>query len=1050
MRENIVRFFASRHLLVNIVTVVIIAGGVIFWQNTQKEELPNYDLNRVMINVSYPGASPVEVEYFVTRPIEDELRGVDGIYRVTSTSSSGISSIIIEIDEKISSMESVTSEIRNTVMGVDLPDEVKDLPRIRQFRTSQKAIIDIGLYMEGERMLDDVSRRTLQESMLTIENRLMKLPHINSIDRRGYLKREFRIEADPKKMVGNALSFTEVMNAIKDSHIRRPAGDLENRFSERVIVRSELDTPEKLMNLTVRGTFEGQAITLRNVARVDDSFERAKEIFKVNGHEGIFLRVRKNGSYGILDAIDALRKEVAAIQKSSKDSNLRIVHMDDGSRDVRNRLSIVSYNGAIGFVLIILVLLAFLNAGSAFWVALGIPLSLSFAMIIASIMGYSINNITLAGVIIVLGMVVDDAIIVAENIFRLRREGMPVNEAAVKGTAFVLLPITASIITSCIAFMPLLGFEGRFGDMNAPIPVIVSLVLIGSLIESIFILPAHISMPVPDWLRNIYSFGIFNRLRKKERNPGKMGERHWFDPLEDTFETHLARFLRFRLPVLAAFLILPVTALILFTGDMKFVMFPREEVAELLIHAEAESGTRKEETEKLGRKVEDILEKHRGKHIVAYRTAVAKSRWGSAAEEHRIMWRVELIPLDQRGIPLKELKSIWKKKMSKVAGLKKFRLKEWRFGQEGGSPIEIAVQDNNDTRRRKAVDSLTRALNNHSDLHNVEVNRPVTLVEHHIRIDDSNAAILGINPSRAGQILRSIVDGTILYELIEDDTEIDVRLTAPPSSRRDISSVLSIPVSNKGDYLVPLGELVNATKIKAPNSINRQDFMRTTTVYADIQAGSGQSPLSVAEYLEANVFPKIESESPTTVISFEGEVKDTRESSGNFRMAVIMVLVLIFSILAILFGSLVKPLIIMSAIPFAIAGIIIAFRLHGINYFGFYGAIGALGLSGVVINDAIVMVVRLQEFSRESGNVTPELVAAAAKTRLRAVLMTTLTTVAGLFPTAYGIAGYDSMLSEMMLAMAWGLIFATFITLILIPVIYSYVAGMTLSKRKSI
>ncbi|MCA9398755.1 MAG: efflux RND transporter permease subunit, partial [Candidatus Omnitrophica bacterium] len=297
-----------------------------------------------------------------------------------------------------------------------------------------------------------------------------------------------------------------------------------------------------------------------------------------------------------------------------------------------------------------------------------------------------------------------------------------------------------------------------------------------------------------------------------------------------------------------------------------------------------------------------------------------------------------------------------------------------------------------------------------------------------------------INPADITATFRAALEGSVLYEFPEGDEEVDVRLTVKDESKKDLKNILSIPVENQRNYLVPLGDLVKVQDTETPNSISRREGKRITTVFADMDPKfKGKiTPLKIAEDMEQNVFPKVLKSQPSTVLSFTGEVFDSREAQKGLVNASIMVGFLIFAILAILYDSLIKPIIIMLSIPFGMVGVVLAFWLHGKVLFGFFAAIGALGLAGVVINDSIIMLSKLDgEFSSDDENFDGQ-IADIAKTRLRAVILTTLTTVAGVLPTAYGVAGYDAMLAEMMLALAWGLVFGTLITLILIPCLYSF------------
>src|SRR6056297_1878661 len=447
--KKIISYFAGKHLFANFFFLAVLIGGVVFWGLIQKEELPDMTLDFVRISVAYPGASAGEVEHFVTWPIEQELRSVNGLEEIRSTSSEGVCSIMVDLEKDTGDRATIITDIRNAVLSVNLPDEIRDTPDIREFKSSRKAIIDIAMYLDDVEFLKDADRKKLQKYVHSLENRLLGLEEINSISKTGYLKEELQVMLDPVKLARNRLPVGTVASTIRDASTRRPAGTLENIDKERIIVDGEINSVRQMAALPVQGNFEGNIIRINRVADVRDTFEKNTSILKVNGREAVIMRVVKNSSYGILTAVDAVREEVSAFtQNVLTDSGIRAVILDDESAEVRNRISIIGSNGLIGFIFIISMLFIFLNFRTGFWVAMGIPFTFGFTLIVAGTMGYSINNMTLAAVIIVMGMIVDDAIIVAENIMRLVHEGKPVNEAIVEGTAYVMLPITASVLTT--------------------------------------------------------------------------------------------------------------------------------------------------------------------------------------------------------------------------------------------------------------------------------------------------------------------------------------------------------------------------------------------------------------------------------------------------------------------------------------------------------------------------------------------------------------------------------------------------------------------------
>lgn len=1031
MLERLIRYFSHKHLLMNFVFLGVFIGGFFAWHHTSKEELPDITFDRMNISVAYPGASAEDVEYFVTKPIEDAVSGVDGVYSLYSTSSAGFSSVSVELDAHYGDKDEAFLELRNEVSDVRLPSDIYDDPSIRIFKTSKKAIIDVAIIDKSVHLLDIDSRHRLQEYALSLENQLLNLPAVNSVNRSGYLQEEIQIKANPQKLLEYEIPFNTVMQEIKNNNVRQPAGIIESLNEPKVTLSSELDSVDKLNDLAIQGGFEGRLVKLSEVADVKSTYEKNISIIKINGHEGILLRVVKNSSYGILDAIDAVNKGVYEFKKNNLNGNeIDVFTLDDESIDIRNRLSLIGINGLIGFVMIVAILFIFLNKRSGLWVAMGIPFTFCFTMICASMLGYSINNITLASVIIVMGMIVDDAIVVAENITRHFHNGEELSIAVVKGCNEVVKPIIACIITTCAAFVPLFFFGGHGGKFIINIPPIIFLMLGASLLEAVFVLPGHMNLELPRLLRRVF------HIPAKEK---ESGYGHWFDRVEDKYSQILQFILKHKLYVLIAFLILFIVSGLIVKTKMKYVMFPNEETRDLVLSGSISKASKRLDTAEKTKEIENIIAQYLGKEVVGFRTAIARSRRGSAVEEFRFRTLIEILPKKKRKKSADQLIKEFKEKFDKLNGFEKLIFQKSRWGHGSPTPIEVMIQNNNDKERDKVTQLLAKAMEDYKELDSIEVEEGIKVTEYMIRIDQQKAKRLSINPKNIAETFRAALQGLVLYDFSDSDEDIDVRFTVNDETKTSLDKILDLTVENKGDYLVPLRDVVIVDEVTSANSIVREAKKRLTRIDAGIVKGSKLSPLDIAVYLEDNVFPDIIKESPGTLISFGGEVKNTRESKGELRNSVFLVLFLIFIILAVLFNSLTKPLIIMLAIPFGLIGVILAFWLHGKLLFGFYAAIGALGLAGVVVNDSIIMLTKLErecDFSKNLIDFNKQ-VAEVAKTRLRAVFLTTITTVAGVLPTAYGWAGYDAMLAEMMLALAWGLMFATLITLILIPCIYS-------------
>ncbi len=1030
MLEKFINYFVERHLLTNLIFVVVVVAGLVSWQGMKKEEMPDVTFDRVSISASYPGATAEEVEYFVTRELEKAVRGIDGVYRVTSTAAQGSTSVSVELEKDYPDKDEAISEIRSAVQDVKLPDDIRDDPTVRVFKTSKMAIIDIALYNNEVHLLDTPQRQELQALAVALEDQLLGLPEVNSVNRSGYFQEEIQIDVDPQKLVRYRIPLSRVIAEVTNGNARQPAGNIEAKNEPKVTIDAQLDTVPKLEKLFVQASFEGQAVSLSDIARVRRGYDSNNSIIKVNGHEAVILNVVKNSSSGILEALDAVVGAVARFRAGplKEDPRTKVVTLDDESIDVRNRLAIIAGNGTLGFVLILLMLFLFLSKRAGLWVAMGIPFTICFTLAAGKLAGFTINNITLAAVIIVMGMVVDDAIVVAENIARLKAAGEGPREAVVRGTAQVFLPVLASIVTTCVAFVPLYFFSGRFGALNSFIPPVIFLMLGASLFESLVILPGHMYLELPP-LR------FFARMPAAVAN----GKAHWFNRFEELYGLFLKeKVLPRKNVILLSFLALLVVTGTLMVFTMKFVMFPNEETREITLSAEAGPEADRYEAAEFARQVEAVMAPYIGKEVVGFRTGIARSRRGGAVEENKFRVLVEIVPKEKRRLSADQLIALWKPKIDAIKDLKKVVVQKSRWGQGSGSAVSVLVQENDDAAREGAANRLAELMKGHPALINVEIERPLQIPEYKIDLQREKVKRLSINPADIASTFRASLEGRVLYELPKGTEEVDVRLSVIEEAKTDIEKILDIPVENKGEYLVPLRDVVIVTPTQTPNSIEREEGKRTTKVFADLKPRSGHTPLDIAADLERDVFPRVLAASPTTHLSFAGEIQDTRESQGDFRNAIILTLLLIFVILAVLFDSFTRPLVIMLAIPFGLVGVVLAFLLHGKVLFGFFAAIGALGLAGVVINDSIIMLSKLDsEFKAGRIADVNGQIAAVAQTRLRAVILTTVTTVAGVLPTAYGFFGYDSMLAEMMLALAWGLVFGTTITLVLVPCLYA-------------
>jgi len=1099
--KKFIEYFSDKHIFTNFIVIAVFVGAVIFWNKTGKEEMPNITLDFVSVSVSYPGATADEVEYFVTKELEDALTGIDGIEEIESTSSQGSCRLRINLTPNNKNRKNVVDDIKDAVSNVKLPDEIEDDPNVWEFKSTKMPIIDLMMVYDDVDIMNHEQRTILQSYVDTLEDKILRQPFVSEVNISGYLENYIEIQLIPEKLAYYNISISQIISAIKKNNLKQPLGTMDDKNATKIKLDAELNEIDTIKNIIVQSSFEGYNIRLKDLANVVQTFEKPESYLKINGSEAIRINVVKTSDIGIIQAIDRLKIITDEFSKTAlKESPVKLIPMDDESVDIRNRLFLITMNGLVGFIFIIIVLFFFLNAKSALWVAMGIPFTFGFTMILASLLGHTINNITLAAIIIVMGMVVDDAIVVAENVSRLMSEGVKPKEAVIRGTAFVLLPITASIVTTCVAFVPLFFWEGRFGLMVKYIPPIIFLMLGGSLFEAIFILPSHLRYNFPRWVRVIFTLGLLpviekhyninNKKTQSKNDDNQMPDKvHWFMKVEDFYGEILKKLLKFKWIIfIIAFLII-LYSIFIFIFKMKYTMFPREETTQISITGEAPFGTLKEDVEKLIRPVEDIFLPYLNKEVIGFRVGIGQSRWGGRTRENVFNMRIEILPKDKRKKSANQLIEEWQKEIDKIKGFTSLKIIKSRFGHSSGSAIDILVKENDDETRFKIADEIKDYLIRYPAIINSEVESQFNDPEYSIKPDRDLINRLNISTDTIATSLRTVLEGNNVYDISKAGKDLEVIVTVPPKIKSNIDAILNMPIENQANYLVPLNKIVKVTKHISPNTITRLDGKRTIHVYADmkdlksktkqpennnqnnqdeknnwknknendkkpekidkLKLSEKMTILEIAKHLEENLFPEIYKKYPTAQLEFYGEIKESRESTYDFLIAFLLAAVLIYVILALTLNSLTKPIIIILSIPFGLAGIIITLQLHGMLIFGFFSIIGALGLTGVVVNDSIVLLVKLEdEYSKRIKNNKPNIIVAdITKTRLRAVLLTTLTTVAGLLPTAYGVCGYDSMLAEMMLTLAWGLIFGTIVTLILVPSIYCSIKELRMKLR---
>ena len=621
--KSIFRFFAERNTLAYLLTVMLIFLGLNTLTFVKRDSFPNVDFGEVHIYTTYPGASPEDVELNVTNKIEEELESVTEIDHTASVSMENVSVVRVVLDPDAGDQENVKTEIREAVGRVtDLPEEVTESPYVTEIDTTHIPVIEVGLS-------GDVSYRELREHAKLFEKKLKALPGVAWVERFGYRAREIQVEVSPEAMYEYQISMREIISAIQARNIRITAGSFESFTSEKnIMTLAQFRDPLEVGDVVVRSTFEGPLVKVKDLAIVKDDFEDERVLSRVSGERAISFMVHKTESADVIRTADEVKKLVEK-EKEHLPDNVRIFSSTDFSHYVRSRLKVVLLNALIGLGFVLLLLSAFLNIRVAFWVALGIPVALLGTIFLMPLAGTFLESISLSAMIMVIGIVVDDAIIVAENICRRRELGASPVDAAVEGLDEVFRPVLTTVLTTFLAFAPMFFMAGILGKFVYVIPLVISLALFISMAEVIVALPAHL---VP---------GI-------SRRTGEMIGRGWFSFFRNRYGRVVLRFLRYRYVLVLLFLVLLGAAGWYAKTYMKFVLFTSKMAEQFYIIVELPTGTTLQATSEKVAEIEEVVAALPPDELVAFHTRVGTNPFLGAESENYAFLSIDLTAFNQR------------------------------------------------------------------------------------------------------------------------------------------------------------------------------------------------------------------------------------------------------------------------------------------------------------------------------------------------------------------------------------------------------------------
>lgn len=1011
----LISWFVDRPLVVTMIMVVVFTMGFLTIADMRYEYNPKVDMGVVNITTIKAGAGPEEIELAITLPLEEELLEVEGIDKLYSNSMENLSVITINLDLDAAQKQEIMRDIQQAVdrAVARLPADLLEKPLIEELSTLVTPVMEV--HVTG-----DVPEALLRDVARNVADGLREVGGIASVEKLGYRRPEVRIMLKPEKLARLGVSHDEIIRAIRSRNLRDSGGAIDSFLAEKKIVAvGQFQNPREIETVVVRAGAPGNTILLRDVATVVMDYEDWELQSRVDGRLSIALQARKKAR---ADEVHTAANVRAFVDGVVLPPGVELVMVADISRLTINMLDVLSSNALLGLVCVLLLLCYFLQLRFALWVALGIPFAVCLAFLLLAAIDVTINAMTLTAIVLLMGVLVDDAVVISENTQRLRSSGMDIREASIHGPAQVAQPVIFSALTTMLAFAPLLFLGGVNGEFMRFFPITVIVLLYASLFESICMLPSHLA-----------------HVPRRVRVP----QRRAFDRLRSFYQRTITSWLRFRYLTLALFLIMFVVVMTVGALTIKFSLFPDIDIDTVHIKVELPVGSRFEETVA---QVERVEEELRGfvaeQDLVAITSQVGHhdTDFYGATEGRNPAWAliaIQLEPLGRRSADTDTYELVGE-------------LQGWAARQRGfhslvvqaqtdipviGKAVQVEVISSGDERYDVAKRVLD-FLRGHGAVSNswTSANPGKDVIE--LDVNHALLAARGLTMEQLIRAMRVAVDGLLVDELQTLDERVRFRLQFPLSAAGKLQTLESLAVVNDRGQAIYLKSLASFSVRPGEADIKHYLGKRTVTVYGEIdsdQTGVEQINIELAQWITRQGWSEAY---PQLRLHLGGELEQQAAALGDLGTAAIVCLLLIFATLVILFNSLSQPLLILLCIPFGMIGVVLCYAIQGLSM-GMMALTGVIGLVGVLVNDSLVLMHSLNEKRAESGAPLSALeVAAVAHRRFRPIFITSVTTAVGLLPTAYGIMGENSYITPMVMSMAWGVVFGGLVSLVLLPVLY--------------
>ncbi len=1069
--KGLLTWFAKNHVAANILMIMILVGGVLSLFTNVVEIFPETSVDIITVTVPYLGASPAEVEEGVCMRVEEAVAGIEGIKRLRSTAYEGAGSVMIEVEE-FADVKEVLDDVKMQVdQIITFPRETEE-PIIQEITIPNQAL-SITLY-------GDVSERTLKNLAERMRDDLTATDVISQVDIAGARRYEISIEVSEETLRRYGISFDDVTGAVARSSLDLPGGSVKTVGGEILIrTKGQMYTGAEFEKIVVYTRNDGTQITLDDIATVVDGFEDSDLLSRFDGKPAVMLQVYRIGRQNILDVTKQC-KEYIAEQENRLPEGISIGIWLDRSLYLKSRMELLIRNARYGLILVFICLSLFLDLRLAFWTTMGIPISFMGALWLLPYFGVSINMMSLFAFILALGIVVDDAIVVGENIFSYRQRGMSPTAAAIAGVKEMSAPVVMAVLTTMFAFMPLLYIYGIMGKFIRVIPVVVISVLAFSLIEALLILPAHLSgkKKTADQRQKLGPIGLLQRFIRKSLEKF----------VNNTFTNFVQKVVAWRYLTLAvALVVLMAAAGYVKGGFIKFRLLPKVDADNVWASLSMPKGTSVEQTQAVVKQIEQAAERVRQQLDEERKEEMTENEGGfkqkiaalftkekpdeqkqlpsvfthmatnigeqpftrgdgggaptaSDSGAHAAEVNIELLRGELRGpLPSAEVAQRWRKEVGEIPGIESLTFNSSLF--HGGDAINVEMSHYDFDQLLEVVEIVKQKLTEYDGVTDIDDTFDPGKLELKLTLTD-HGRTLGLTLGDLARQVRQGFYGDEVQRIQRGRDDIRVMVRYPRADRKSIADIENMRIRLPDNTETPFQQVAKVHMGRGYANINRADRRRIVNVKADVDQDVANAN-DINTDLKTKILPELRTQYPGLIFKFEGEQREQRDIAVSLGSSMLLALLAIFGLLAVQFRSYSQPTIIMSAIPFGLVGALAGHIIMGIDL-SILSIFGIVALTGIVVNDSLIMVDLINR-ERKAGIELNQIIRDSATRRFRPIMLTTITTFCGLMPMMMEKSLQARFLIPMAVSLAFGVLFATSITLLLVPSLY-----MILEDIKSI